>query len=75
METLKEIVDALIIITQAAIIMRYIWCCVQEAEEQEDQQKVHKKQKRSLVIAFIITVCIYDIPALIEQYFGGGRGQ
>lgn len=67
MNTLKDMIDALILITELALILRFVICCIQESD-QEDQPQVYKKQKRTAVIALIVIVCVYDIPKLINYY-------
>lgn len=69
MDTLKDLVDALIVITQSALVLRFIICCIKETD-QEDQPQIYKKQKRTALIAFLVILCIYDIPRLIERYMG-----
>lgn len=69
MDTLKELVDALILLTQSALVLRFIICCIKETD-QEDQPQMYKKQKRTALIAFLLILCIYDIPKMLEQYMG-----
>lgn len=69
MDTLKELVDALILLTQSALVLRFIICCIKETD-QEDQPQMYKKQKRTALIAFLLILCIYDIPKMLEHYMG-----
>lgn len=70
MDTLKDMVDALIILTQSALALRFVICCVKETN-QEDQPQMYKKQRRMLLIALIAIICVYDIPQILKGYFGG----
>lgn len=72
METLEELIDALIIITQAALALRFIVLQIQSADMEDQQAAQFKKQRKTIIIALVMVVCVYDIPRLLEKYFGGG---
>ncbi|MBO5239152.1 MAG: hypothetical protein J6B50_10335 [Lachnospiraceae bacterium] len=71
MDTLKDLIDALILVTQLGLTLRFILCCIKE-RDQEDQPQVYKKQKKTALIALILTVCVYDIPQVLMRYFKTG---
>ena len=68
MDTLMDLIDALMIVTQAAIVLRFIWCCIQE-RNLDNEPQMYKKQKTTLLIAFVLVICTYDIPRVIAGYF------
>lgn len=68
MDTLMDLVDAIILVTELALVVRFIWCCIQETD-QEEQRQAQKKQKRAVIVALITIICVYDIPKLLESYF------
>lgn len=68
MNTLKDMIDALVLITELALALRFIFCCIRESN-QEDQPQLYKKQKKTALIALIAVVCVYDIPMIISKYF------
>lgn len=70
MDTLKDLIDALLILTQGALVLRFIILCVQAADQEAQEQARYKKQKRTVVLAFVLLVCVYDIPSLLAAYFG-----
>ncbi len=67
MDTLKDMIDAMVLITEIALALRFIICCIRESN-QEDQQ-LYKKKKCTALIALIAVVCAYDIPEIISNYF------
>lgn len=67
MDTLKDMIDAMVLITEIALALRFIICCIRESDE-EDQQ-LYKKKKRTALIALVAVVCAYDIPEIIGNYF------
>lgn len=69
MGTLKDLIDALIIITELVLTGRFILCCIKESN-QEDQPQLYKKKKQTVLVALIAIVCVYDIPRIIQNYFG-----
>lgn len=71
MDLLEDLVEALIILTQLALVLRFILCCIKE-RDQEDQPQVYKKQKRYLIIALVVIICVYDIPEILKGYLGTG---
>lgn len=68
MDTLKDMIDAMVLITEIALTLRFIICCIRESDE-EDQQQLYKKKKRTALIALVAVVCAYDIPEIIGNYF------
>ncbi len=68
MSTLKDMIDALVLLTEIALVLRFIFCCIKQSD-QEDQPQLYRKQKRTALIALVAVVCVYDIPEIISKYF------
>lgn len=73
MDTLKQLVSAMIYVTQLVIILRFVILCC-EGVDLEDPAigKQQKRKKINLIIAFIGIICVYDIPKLVIAYLSGG---
>lgn len=70
MDTLKDLIDALMIITQVALVLRYIILKIQAADMEDQQVTQYKKQQKKIIIALIMVACVYDVPRLLDSYFG-----
>lgn len=70
MNTLKELIDAIIILGQIILVIRFVVCCIKESNYESNEIMNFKKQKKQAIIALILIVMVYDIPKLIESYFG-----
>lgn len=71
MDTLKDLIDALMIITQVALVLRYIILKIQAADMEDQQVTQYKKQQKKIIIALIMVACVYDVPRLLDSYFSG----
>ena len=70
MDTLKDLIDALMIITQVALVLRYIILKIQAADMEDQQVTQYKKQQNKIIIAIIMVACVHDVPRLLDSYFG-----
>lgn len=69
MDTLNDLIAALILAAQAALILRFIICSIRETNQEDQRISEYKKQKKTCLVAFLFLLCVYDIPKLLEQYF------
>lgn len=69
METLEDLISALILFGHSVFILRFMICCIRETDQESQEMNNYKKQKRICVIALILLVCVYDIPKLLQKYF------
>lgn len=68
MDTLQDLIQAVMILGQSILALRIIICAIRERDIESNEIQNYKKQKKSALIALIIIVCVYDIPALLQQY-------
>ena len=69
MNTLQDMISAIIVVGHSALILRFIICLIREADQENQASANFKKQKRNCVVALILLVCVYDIPTLLQKYF------
>ncbi len=69
MDTLKDLIDAVILVAEIALVVRMVILSIQSANEEDQQAAQYKRQKRTVLKAIIIIACVYDIVKLAEGYF------
>lgn len=66
---MTQLIDAAIILTQLALVARFIILCIQCADQESQAHEQYKKQKRTVIVALVLVTAAYDIPRLIQMYF------
>lgn len=69
MDTLQQLTDALILLVQMGLFVRFILLSIQMADQENQQNSQFKKQRRTVLIGLIAVSCVYDIPRILLYYF------
>ncbi len=71
MDTLKQLIDFMIFLTQLALVFRFIMVSIEGADMTDPSvEKQQRRKRQNLFIALIAIACVYDIPKLVISYFG-----
>lgn len=70
MDTLQQLTDALILLVQMGLFVRFILLSIQMSDQENQQNSQFKKQRRTVLIGLIAVSCVYDIPRILQYYFG-----
>lgn len=73
MDTLTDMIEAVVILGQIILAVRIIICWIKECNYESNEVQNFKKQRRQAAIALIVIACVYDIPKIIEYYFSARK--